>query len=217
MHGSVCCAKWTDRVWYNARVDELLTGGKEVLVTFIHYGNTDKIPVKKLVRDGSLIPKGAKVNTMVRQDSAAAELQDGLALVQECVALWAEDKIWYNAARIIKVAMEDNKVEVEFFDYGNIDLVSVGVVYRTFSSVMHDRPLGEMTVDPNIVKERFEEVGSVVEPPAVIELEKDEHVVATPAYDEQVGPLSLKSLVSTDQFGKVMLIAVVVNTAPLVW
>merc|ERR1712013_395751 len=53
--GSVCCAKWSDRVWYNARVDKILKGGKEVYVTFTDYGNTDKVPIRKLVEKREMI------------------------------------------------------------------------------------------------------------------------------------------------------------------
>merc|ERR1719153_2076103 len=65
--GSVCCAKWSDRVWYNSRVDELLKGGKEVVVTFTDYGNIDRVPIRKLVKNREMIPKGAKINTFVEQ------------------------------------------------------------------------------------------------------------------------------------------------------
>ena len=47
--GQLCLARWTaDHVWYNARVDQLLPGGTQVLVTFTDYGNTDQLPVGDL-------------------------------------------------------------------------------------------------------------------------------------------------------------------------
>ena len=42
-------------------MDEVLRGGKEVLVTFIDYVNTDKVPVRKLIKNHLLIPAGAKI------------------------------------------------------------------------------------------------------------------------------------------------------------
>ena len=93
----MCCAKWSDRVWYNARVDKILKGGKEVDVTFTDYGNTDKVPIRKLVEKREMIPKGAKINTFVEQGAIQITLRDGLSEGDECVALWGYDNTWYNA------------------------------------------------------------------------------------------------------------------------
>jgi len=235
--GSVCCAKWSDRVWYNARVDEVMRGGKEVFVTFIDYGNTDKVPVRKLVKDSSLIPEGAKINTLVKQGSPAVDqddcqvlgnvnsedpissstpIHDGLSVGEECVALWAEDNVWYNA-RIKMIDQQAEVAEVEFFDYGNSDLVSLCDVYRKFSSVPLARPGEEITVDPNVSTGQGEEVDHVVDHTVLIDQEQGDLLVDSSAetatvYGSKAEPVSLLSLVTKDQHGKMILNAVVVNT-----
>ena len=233
--GSVCCAKWSDRVWYNARVDEVLRGGKEVLVTFIDYGNTDKVPVRKLVKNHSLIPEGAKINTLVKKESPAVAqddnedlvnvisedplssstpIQDGLSVGEECVALWAEDNVWYNA-RIIMIDQQAKVAEVEFFDYGNADLVSLGDVFRKFSSVPLARPGEEITVDPNVYTGQGEEVDLGVDDSVLIRQDQGDLLVEPSAQTDhgvKAEPVSLLSLVTKDQHGKIILNAVVVNT-----
>jgi hypothetical protein len=59
-------------------------------------------------------------------------------------------------------------VEVEFFDYGNIDLVSLGDVYRKLSSVPLARPGEEITVDPDVCTGQGEE-DLVVDQPVLID------------------------------------------------
>jgi len=220
--GSVCCAKWSDRVWYNARVDELLKGGKEVVVTFTDYGNTDRVPIRKLVKNREMIPKGAKINTFVEQGEIQIDLRDGLAEGDECVALWGQDNTWYNAF-IIKVDKE--MVEVEFVDYGNVDLVSVNDVYRNISHVLLDRQSeapSEMIVDPNVDMGGIAEVDPAAPVPLLQNVvgAEEEQVSHVQGVDPPVPlihvmqTLNLRSLVNTDQNGKVILNAIVVNIIP---
>jgi len=216
--GSLCCAKWSDRVWYNARVDDLLPSGKEALVTFTDYGNSDKVAVVKLVQNRDFIPKGARINTFVEEGASKCILRDNLIVGDVCVTLWSQDDTWYNAV-IVKVDKVNEMVEVEFTDYGNLDIVSMNDVYRKLSDVVLDRPYDKMTVDPNVytVESKLHSDSIMNENADVVNDDLSQVPGVDPPVLEEFDahiPCSLKSMVSKDLNGKVLLNAMVVNIIP---
>jgi len=63
--GDLCFARWSDdQVWYNCRVETVLSGGACVVV-FVDYGNKDTVQVEFVVTNPALIPDGAFVDEHV--------------------------------------------------------------------------------------------------------------------------------------------------------
>merc|ERR1719186_2088028 len=142
--GYLCVAKWSeDGIWYNARVDKV--EDRQVEVTFIDYGNVEKICTDKIVKCRAEVPIGDIIDEFVVEEEIA---QDNIELVDISmgdlvVAKWNEDDVWYNA-RVVEVT--GDKVEVTFVDYGNSDIVERNRIVTSSLEV----PKGD-EVDENVV------------------------------------------------------------------
>merc|ERR1719228_3056365 len=139
--GCVCLAKWSyDQTWYNAKVDQVVSRGREVVVTFTDYGNTDQVPIYQLCHNPQSIPLNEKVDVHVKQVLTKGE---------KCVALWDEDQVWYNA-QIVDVDHVGRVACVEFIYYGNFDYVVLDNIFSSLESLIRNRPNQELVVDPNV-------------------------------------------------------------------
>merc|ERR1719186_1991272 len=142
--GHLCVAKWSeDGIWYNVRVDKVVD--RQVEVTFIDYGNVEKICTDKIVKCRAEVPTGDIVDEFVEEEETAqenTELAD-ISMGDHVVAKWNEDDVWYNA-RVVEVT--GDKVEITFVDYGNSDIVERNRIVTSSLEV----PKGEET-DENVV------------------------------------------------------------------
>merc|ERR1719186_2307862 len=127
--GYLCVAKWSeDGVWYNVKVDKIEDSLVEV--TFIDYGNVEKVLGENIVKCRAEVPAGEIIDEFVveeKVDPKHTKLND-LTSGDLVVAKWNEDGVWYNA-RVLEVSGDN--VEVAFVDYGNSDIVERKKIVRS--------------------------------------------------------------------------------------
>ena len=140
-------AKWSDNVWYNAKI--LKVSSQEVEVEFSDYGNTDTVLFENILSESQEIPSSDDVDENVKISRPSEQIPNSVAsdanpphlapdpgstspddvkIGDKLFAKWAEDQLWYNAT-VIRV--EYKSVEVLFDDYGNTDVVELTNIVKS--------------------------------------------------------------------------------------
>merc|ERR1719319_1524388 len=106
----------------------------------------------------SIIDENVKVHVkdLVQsfEDKAKSSSPSGLcspskpwAVGEDCIAMWSEDNVWYNAR--IEEARNDGSFAVQFVDYGNSDVVCQLFIVKKVSEISQTDPI----LDENVVPE----------------------------------------------------------------